>query len=117
MKWQVTFSPQALADIEQVLDRTSRHFGHTKRNEYVDLPGLAVADLATDPKHFRSQSREDLNPGARTCHIGRRGKKARHLFVYRSIGNTTIEIARCLHDAMEARLHLPDDFFKPESFD
>jgi toxin ParE1/3/4 len=43
-------------------------------------------------------------------HLGRRGKPARHLFLYRIRDGRFVDIARLLHDSMEIERHIPADF-------
>jgi toxin ParE1/3/4 len=105
----VKVSARAREDIERALHYTLSEFGPRKHDEYVELIARALRELAADPKHHRSTPRPDLHPDARTLHIGRRGKKARHLFVYRVNVSGDVEIARFLHDAMDVPRHLDDD--------
>jgi plasmid stabilization system protein ParE len=65
-----------------------------------------VRALAADPQ--AGKRRSDIHPDAWTYHIAQRGKKARHLFVYRI--RKDVEIARFLHDAMDLARHRPDEW-------
>ena len=109
MKWQVHVAEDARQDVADALAKTFHEFGEWKCDEYVELIDLALDEIASDPASFRSKSRDDLRAGIRTLHIGRRGKRARHLFVYRIGRSDVIEVLRLLYDGMELERHLPED--------
>ncbi len=66
-------------------------------------------DILLAPEASPSRAREEIHPEVRTLHIARRGRKARHLILYRVTTNT-IDVGRLLHDSMELRRHLPEGF-------
>jgi toxin ParE1/3/4 len=45
----------------------------------------------------------------RTLHIGRRGRRARHLILFRVVPDGAVEVLRFLHDAMDLPRYLPAD--------
>jgi len=115
MSWQVNLSSLARQDIERALEWTHVKFGKRKHDEYLKLIGLALEAIGVNPHDPRSRSRPELHRDARTFHIGRRGHKARHLFVYRINRNRALDVARFLYDGMDLARHLSDDFAAPES--
>jgi plasmid stabilization system protein ParE len=93
----VVLSPRAEAQIVDVLRHTLDQFGEAKYFEYKDLIGLALEVLETTPT--AGKRRTDIHPEAWTLHIGRPGRRARHLFLYRI--RDQVEVARFLYDAMD----------------
>jgi toxin ParE1/3/4 len=110
MKWQIKISSKARSDIEAVLVWTLNNFGQNKHDEYVELLGLALNEIAVNPKCIRARQRPELHRNAWVIHIARRGRKARHLFIYRIDPKGHIEVSRFLHDSMDLRMHVPEDF-------
>jgi toxin ParE1/3/4 len=112
MASQIRILTHAQRDIELVLTWTLREFGPRKHDEYEDLIRQAILTLAADPEAGRRRS--ELHPDARTLHIAKPGKRARHFFLYRisadGSGTRIIEIARLLHDAMDLSSKLPPEF-------
>lgn len=93
----VVILPRANAEIIDVLDFTREQFGEAKYLEYRELISLALATLEATPT--AGKYRPEIHPDAWTYHIGRSGRKARHLFLYRI--REVAEIARFLYDAMD----------------
>jgi toxin ParE1/3/4 len=110
MKWYIKLSSVAKSDIESALDWTVREFGESKHDEYVDLIGLALSEIAVEPDGLGARKGPELHRDARVFHIGRPGKRARHLLVYRIRPGGVVEVARLLHDAMDLKRHLPEGF-------
>jgi toxin ParE1/3/4 len=110
LKFTLRFSQLAIQDIEDVLAHTLMRFGHQKHEQYKLLIRLALTDISLDPDRPPARKRPELHPNARTFHIGCRGKRARHFFLYRVIDETTVEIGRLLHDSMDLKAHLPEGF-------
>ena len=108
MKFKLRFSKSAVRDIEEVLAYTLAQFGQQKTEQYKELIRQALAEIATDPNHPPAKYRPEIHADARTFHLARRGRRARHLFLYRVIGNEFVDIARLLHDSMEIERHLPE---------
>ena len=102
----ITISPSARAQIRDVLAFTRDRYGALKAQQYSLLIRMALRELRQNPaigKH-----RPEIHPDAWTYHIGRGGKKARHLFLYRI--RDTIEVARFLYDAMNLPDLAPDEW-------
>jgi len=112
--WTVKLSGPARLDIAQALEWTLEHFGQQKHDQYVQLIGQAIKQIAKSPQGPRSQSRPMIHADARTMHIARPGKRARHFFLYRMHNTGTIDIGRFLHDAMDLSSHLPEGFEESE---
>ncbi len=82
MSWIVVLSDQAQKDVEEILYYTYKHFGKKKYNDYLELIRLGIKELAKDPHNIKSKKRSELHPNARTYHLSRRGKNARHFFLF-----------------------------------
>ena len=109
-RWKIRISPWAAEDIEGVLSPTPERFGEGIYSQYQELINEAFAALKEDPMRPPARRRPEIHRDAMTFHIGQRGKRARHFFLYRVRESGFVEIARFLHDAMEPRRHLPRGF-------
>lgn len=113
MKYEIRFSGRAVRDMERVLARTLADFGQRQRDAYESLMRDAIAAILTDPFAPPARHRPELHPDVRTFHIGRRGRQARHFFMYKLVGGQRIDVGRLLHDSMDLRRHLPRGFGRP----
>ncbi|MEE9386548.1 MAG: type II toxin-antitoxin system RelE/ParE family toxin [Nannocystaceae bacterium] len=105
---KVILSPLAEEDIDQARRFTLERFGEAKDEEYKELIHLALRELEANPQ--AGKHRPDIFPYAWTLHIGRSGKRARHLFLYRIDLDDRVQIARLLYDGMDLPRHVPKDF-------
>ena len=110
MSWRVRLSEPARRDIQHALRHTLERFGAAQHDDYQALIRLALVEIATNPTSIRAKRRPELHPDAFAWHIARPGRRARHLFIYRIGPDDVVEIARFLHDAMDIKRHLPDEF-------
>jgi len=115
MRAKLRFSTRAVEDIDDVLAYTLTHFGEKKYQEYTELIRQALADIELGPDRQPAKSRPELHRDARTFHIGRRGRRARHFFLFRITSEEIIDIGRLIHDSMDLQRHLPEGFGKTES--
>ncbi len=113
MTWQLRISAAARHDIEEALQNTLDRFGRSKHDEYRDLIRLALVDIAQDPQALPAKHRGELHPDALVFHLGRAGRRARHLFVYRIADDGVVEVGRLLYDGMDVVQHLPTDYLSP----
>jgi len=110
MRFELRFSTRAAAEMEAVLDYTLVHFGRTKFAEYADLIREVYNQISRNPYGLSARSRPELGADVFSFHIGRRGRRARHLFLYRvSEGSGSVDILRLLHDSMELRIQEWDE--------
>jgi toxin ParE1/3/4 len=110
MSWRVVLSSEARRDIEQVLDWTLDRFGQLKHDEYLQLIQSPLERIVENPLRVESRVTAGLKQGMRVLHIGRRGKKARHLFVHRIRPDNVIHVGRLLYDAMDLPRHIDEGF-------
>jgi toxin ParE1/3/4 len=104
--WRVRPGAAAEVAFANILKWTAENFGTRQARAYRDALLQAVAELAEGPDIVGSKPRDEILRGLRTIHIARRGRRGRHLLMYRA-KDQTIEIVRILHDAMELDRHLP----------
>jgi toxin ParE1/3/4 len=90
-------------DIEDALRYTLGTYGVHKYEEYVVLIEEAFETLAADPEAGRA--RPDIGPEARTYRIARRGRRARHVVLYRIVGADVVEVLALAYDAMDLPRH------------
>lgn len=110
MAWQIRLARDAELDIERVLRWTYGRFGERKAAEYYGLIAEALDEIATDPYNIHAKTRSEIVTNARTYHLAKPGRSARHFFLYRVIEPDTIDVGRLLYDGIELRNHLPADF-------
>lgn len=110
MKYKLRFSRQAVQDIADVLAFTAEQFGQGQRQRYQQIIGQALAEIADDPENMHARRRPEIHAEARTMHLARRGRPARHFLLYRVTSDQFVDIGRLLHDSMELRRHLPPGF-------
>jgi toxin ParE1/3/4 len=110
MSWQLRLSAAARRDVERALEWSLREFGVRQHDRYAKLIGDALDEIGSRPAGPRSRARPEVHPDARSLHIARPGRRARHFFLYRVNADQTIDVARLLHDAMDVDRHVPDDF-------
>jgi toxin ParE1/3/4 len=53
--------------------------------------------------------RDEIQPGLRSIHVARHGRRGRHLVLYRIAEGETIDILRMLHDSMDIGRHVAGD--------
>ena len=108
-RWRIRLSQPAEHDFVAILEWTAEQFGRRQASAYREtLIGSLIA-LADDPFAPDSRSREDVQPGLRSLHVARQGRRGRYLILYRTTAPRTIDIVRILHDSMDVGRHLPDD--------
>lgn len=102
----IVIHPRAEAQIVDVLDYTLATFGEAKYLDYRDLIGLALETIEATPT--AGKRRPEIHPDAWTYHIARRGRHARHLFLYRI--QEVVEVASFLYEAMDLPRQRPREW-------
>lgn len=92
-----------------ILQWTTDQFGGRQASVYGRTLIDALSALSVDPFVADSHARDEIQQGLRSLHIARHGRRGRHLILYRTAGQRTIDILRILHDSMEIGRHVPDD--------
>jgi toxin ParE1/3/4 len=86
-------------DIEDALRYTLRTYGVHKYNQYAALIEEAFDALAANPEAGRA--RPDIDAEARTYHVAKRGRRARHVLLYRIVDPELVEVLALAYDAMD----------------
>ena len=107
--WRVRLGVLADDDLDDILLASIAKFGATQARAYEQLVIDALSDLEAGPMVLGSTQRDDIGPGFRTLHVSRRGRRGRHVLLYRTAGSRIIEVVRILHDRMNIVQHLPPD--------
>ena len=105
-KWRVGLTSPAERDLVTILNYTVETYGQRQGRLYRAALKRALRALEAGPKIRGSASREELGAGLRSLHMARTGSRGRHLIIYRSIPDLTIEVLRILHDAMDLGQHV-----------
>ncbi len=108
MAFELRISDQAWRDIDEVLDWTLSNFGERQREAYWELILAAMTALVRDPG--RARRRPDIHDSARTFHIARPGRAARHFLLVRIVDPGVVEVGRLLYDGMDLSMHLPPEY-------
>ncbi|HZW31460.1 MAG TPA: type II toxin-antitoxin system RelE/ParE family toxin [Isosphaeraceae bacterium] len=117
---QYRLSPRAERDIEAILEWSHEHFGERGRLRYEALVMRAIFDVAADPDRAGSHARPEITAAARTYHLRHsrdhvsaaigKVRHPRHFLVYRLLDDGRVEIGRVLHDVVDLKRHLPDEY-------
>jgi toxin ParE1/3/4 len=106
-KWRVRLGAAAEIDFANILRWTTENFGARQSRLYGDALLQAIGELGNGPEVAGSKARDEIMRGLRTLHVARRGRRGRHILLYRVAPGRIIEIGRILHDRMELQRHLP----------
>ena len=104
--WTVRLGRQAELDYIEIMRWTKKSFGEVQARTYSESISLAIRALKDGPDVLGSKLRDEIEPGIRTLHVARSGRKGRHLVVFRMGGEQIIDVLRLLHDSMDLPRHL-----------
>jgi toxin ParE1/3/4 len=107
--WQVILSAEAEKDFSRILMYTRDTFGPHQAEIYETTLLNAIALLDGGPDILGSIARDELRPGIRSLHVARGSRRGRHVIMYRTTANQTIDVVRILHDAMDLARHIPPE--------
>lgn len=108
-RWRVRLTAAAESDFRNILIWTSEQFGPAQARIYGETLTRAIQALTAGPHVAGSRRRDEIAEGLMTLHVARRGRKGRHLVLYRVgdvEGPATIDVLRLLHDAMDLVRHV-----------
>ena len=105
MAWKVELSDASKMDFRNIIDWTIEHFGERQADSYAAALTAAIDALSAGPRQPAIKPRNDIGDGILSLHVGQRG---RHFLVFRvkDAQQRILEVARILHDAMDAPRHL-----------
>lgn len=115
MTWRLLSSPEADADIDDILAWSGIRFGETAQRRYRMLLRQALVDIAANPKRAGVHDHNDIVRGVLSYHLRHSRRRAaeggvhkpRHSIYFRLIEPQTVEVIRVLHDAMDTVRHIP----------
>ena len=117
---EVIIAPKARSDIASILAWTEENFGPQTLKRYAKLIATAIEQIAENPERAGSSQRPEIAEHCRTYHLyfsrksaGRAGdriRQPRHFLLYRVTESNIVEIGRVLHDSMDLRANLPEEY-------
>lgn len=110
--WRIHLTATARNDFQNILRWTSERFGEAQTRSYAETLLQAIDALAAGPGVPGSRRRDKIGEGLMTLHVARRGRKGRHLVLYRmddTPGTPTVDVLRILHDSMDLARHVSAD--------
>jgi toxin ParE1/3/4 len=108
--WTIRLAAAAEQDFREILRWTVENFGRGQARAYARTLSNALHDLALGPSIMGTRRREDIGLGIHTLHVARKGRKGRHLVVFRvapTRSEQVSDVLRLLHDSMDLPRHLP----------
>jgi toxin ParE1/3/4 len=98
----------AEADFAAILEWTAEHFGLTQASRYAKVLLSALDALKEGPKALGVKPQRALGAGIFTLHVARRGRRGRHIIVFRAEPKRKgeIQVLRILHDSMDIVRHI-----------
>lgn len=107
--WEVRLGAEARRDFARILTHTRDTFGPQQLSIYSVTLIDALATLESGPDILGSVARDDILPDMRTLHVARKGRRGRHLILYKASQGNVIDVIRILHDQMDLARHVPPD--------
>ncbi|ARN80294.1 type II toxin-antitoxin system RelE/ParE family toxin [Methylocystis bryophila] len=108
-RWRIHLSDAAERDFQHILETTLETFGERQLEVYRLTLVEALAALEAGPNISGSKARGEILPDLRTLHVARKGRRGRHLILYRAAAGNIIQVSRILHECMELARHLPPE--------
>jgi toxin ParE1/3/4 len=105
--WNVRLGRQAEQDYAEIAQWTAKTFGAGQAEIYAETISLAIRALKDGPEILGAKPRDEIEPGIRTLHVARYGRKGRHFVVFRVGVDEGIDVLRLLHDSMDVARHIP----------
>ena len=113
LRLRVWLAQGAERDFFNILRWTAEHFGKRQARIYETTLRSALKVLADGPDAVGCRAQPDMGPGIASLHVERKGRKGRHLVVFRTHDEAKIiEVLRILHDSMDLARHLGDESAK-----
>jgi toxin ParE1/3/4 len=110
-RWTVRLGETAARDFSGIIAFTAETFGAQQAKIYQTTLTKALTALHAGPSILGSIARDEIAPGLRSLHVARKGRRGRHVILYRTASPPTkqpiIEVIRILHDAMDLAGHVP----------
>jgi toxin ParE1/3/4 len=107
--WRVRLSQEAERDFVAIIQWTAGRFDRRQALVYRRTLIAALTALASDPHLPDSRPRDEIQPGLHSLHVARKGRRGRHIVLYRVPEGSTIEVVWILYDSMDIEQHVPGD--------
>jgi toxin ParE1/3/4 len=107
-RWRVRLTAAAERDFNHITAWTTQRFGRLQAGAYIETLLQAFDALQMGPKAFGAKARKALGPNIYTLHASRRGRRSRHILVFRCDSDDSeeiVQVLRILHDAMDVARH------------
>lgn len=100
----------ARRDFASIVAWSADRFGDVQARRYADLVSSTIARLGDGPTVAGARPRPEIAAGLLTLHVGRTGRRARHLVPLRGDPSArSVDVLRILHDAMDLARHVDGD--------
>src|SRR5262245_35125695 len=116
---EVIIAPKARSDIAGILAWTEQNFGPRMSRRYGNLIAAAIEQIEVNPELAGSCPRPEIADHCRSYHLffsrksadrADRIRRPRHFLLYRVSESGVLEIGRVLHDSMELKANLPEEY-------
>ncbi len=107
--WRIRLTTAAEVDFQNIVRWTSERFGEAQARQYAETLTRAIESLAAGPDVPGSRKRDEIAEGLMIVNVARRGRKGRHLVLYRvdrQEERPVIDVLRLLHDSMDPIRHV-----------
>ena len=104
--WTVRLGHQAEQDFLTIMQWTNSTFGEAQAMAYAHTISQAIQALQDGPEVGGVKLRDEIEPGLRTLHVARQGRKGRHFVVFRAGAERNVDVLRLLHDSMDLARHV-----------
>ena len=116
-RWRTHLTTNAEEDLRRIAAWTREQFGEAQAELYRGIIFAAFSELQNGPGLLGVRHRDDLAPGLMALHVARRGRRGRHVIMFRVVQDEErmFAVLRILHDSMDLQRHLslqeePRDF-------
>ncbi len=107
-KRSVSLAAAAESDLDTILAWTLERFGPDQAETYLEAIFDTIDELTAPRSPPRSIARDEIEPGLRSIHMRKRGRRGRHFLLYSETAHG-VRVHRILHDSMELSRHFGDD--------
>lgn len=111
-RWEIRLTAAAERDFQHILRWTREHFGKKQVGVYAETLIRTIDALEEGPSMSGAKKHDKIAKGLMTLHVARKGRKGRHLVLYRTDPGAsipTIEVLRLLHDSMDLPRYMSPD--------
>jgi toxin ParE1/3/4 len=113
---RVRLSPEAEADLLDILQWSEERFGPGAAARYAELVIQALRDLEADAGRPGARQRDELPPEVYSYHLagsrdrvaGDRVRTPRHFILFQLRNDAVLDVLRILHDSRDLARHIPD---------